>query len=945
MGNDGIALDDCENIYVGSTNAVHKFSPNLVLLGSFTTPAAVYDVAINYNGEVVATGNNFIIANNTLNACPPVPTVCLNCLELTPAGPFCPSDAPVNLVSNNPGGTWSGTGITNVSAGTFSPAVAGAGSFLITYTPNPALTCGIDTMRIIVDNCAQLQVCKAANGNLTVSGGFGPYTWERDSTFLDCSGCPLGQCFPFVCPGVNRTVAVTIGTGSTLPAPAAYPVRVKDNAGNVLVIASAASLPNCPTVNCPTIIVSVTSQTNVSCAGGNNGSATVNATGGATPYTYTWQPGNITGATRNNLTAGTYTVVASDANACTGTVTIIITQPVAISANATATPASCSGNDGTANVTATNGTSPYTYAWSNGATTQSISGLATGSYIVTVRDANSCTTTATANVSSSGGATVTLNSKTDISCFGGKTGAIDINVSGGTSPYTYLWSNSATTQDLNFLGGGTYTVTLTDNNNCQTIFSTTINEPAALDVSGTSTNPGCGADDGAINITVSGGTSPYTFNWSNGATTQNLTNVGAGNFNVTVTDNNGCADSLNFTLTSPGGIVVVLNAVDASCQGVNNGSITANVSGGATPYTYLWNDGATTQNLNNVGPGNYTLTVTDALSCTEIQVITVGALNEIIFSAIITGVQCEYDSIGAIKLITSGGTSPYTIEWSNGDNGDAITNLTAGNYEVTATDANGCFADTVFALLSISGLNVNAISSGFACDGSGTGTASAVVAGNEPPYNYEWNNGASTQSITEISAGIYTVTVTDALGCIDVDTVAAGRAALFIIEKNIVQPECDTTEDGSIQIILSGGNSSLTFEWNNGQDSSTAINLNAGIYTITITDGEGCQLIDSTVLNAQRECNDSLIIYDVFSPNGDGKNDLWVIDGLENYPDNELQVYNRWGSMVYEQKPYANAWDGGNKKGEPLPSATYYYILKLNDTENQIFSGHVTIIR
>jgi gliding motility-associated-like protein len=924
---------------------VHKFSPNLTLLGSFTTPAAVYDVAINYNGEVVATGNNFIISNNTLNACIPVPTVCLNCLELTPAGPFCPSDAPVNLVSNNPGGTWSGTGITNANTGTFSPSVAGAGSFLITYTPNPALTCGIDTMRIVVNNCAQLEVCKAANGNLTVSGGFGPYIWEKDSTFLDCSGCPLGQCFPIICPGTNRTVAVTIGTGPTLPAPAAYPVRVKDNAGNVLVITSAANLPNCPTVVCPTITVAVTSQTNVSCAGGNNGSATVNATGGASPYTYTWQPGNVTGATRNNLTAGTYTVVASDANACTATVTVTITAPAAISANATATPATCAGNTGTATVNATNGTSPYTYLWSNGATTQSINGLASGSYTVTVRDANNCSTTATANVSSSGGATVTLNTKTDINCFGNQTGAVDINVTGGTSPYNYTWSNGATTQDLSALATGTYTVTVRDNNNCQTIFSATINEPAALVVNGTSSNPGCGANDGSISVTTSGGTSPYTFNWSNGATTQNLTNVGAGNFSVTVTDNNGCIDSLSFTLTSPGGIVVSLSATNASCQGVDDGTVTVTVSGGATPYTYSWSNGATTQNLSNVGPGSYTLTVTDAASCTEVQVISVGALNSIVMTANITGVQCEYDTIGAIKLITSGGTAPYISSWSNGDAGETITQLSAGNYGVTVTDANGCTADTVFALLSNSGLNVNATVSGLACDGTGNATATATTTGNVPPFTYEWNTGATSQSISNIAAGVYTVTVTDNLDCIAADTVTVGVASIVILEKNITQPECDTTTDGAIEILLVGGNDGYTFEWDNGQDSSVAINLTAGVYTVTITDLNDCFLIDTTDLTAERFCADTLIIYDVFSPNGDGKNDLWVIDGLENYPDNELQVYNRWGSMVYEQKPYTNNWNGGNKKGEPLPSATYYYILKLNDTENQIFSGHVTIIR
>jgi gliding motility-associated-like protein len=945
MGNDGIALDDCENIYVGSTNGVYKFSSNLAPLGSFTTPAAVYDVAINYNGEVVATGNNFIISNNTLSACIPVPTVCLNCLELTPAGPFCPTDAPVNLVSNNQGGTWSGPGITNASAGTFSPAAAGPGSHLIRYVPNPALTCGIDTMRIIVDNCAQLTVCKNANGSLTVSGGFAPYTWERDSTFLDCSGCPFGQCFPLVCPGINRTVAVTIGTSSTLPAPSTFPVRVKDNAGNELVITNASSLPNCNTTVCPTITVTVSTQTNVACAGGNNGSATVSASGGATPYTYTWQPGNVTGATRNNLTAGTYTVVASDANACSGTVTVTITAPLAITLTTSTTPATCSGNTGTAGVTVTNGTLPYTFLWSNGATTQNINSLASGSYTVTVRDNNNCTASASVNVSSSGGATVTLNAKTDITCFGGKTGAIDVNVTGGTTPYTYLWSNNESTQDISFLAGGTYTVTVRDNNNCQTVFSATINEPTALVVAGNSTNPGCGANDGSITVSVNGGTTPYIFNWSNGATSQSLTNIGAGNFRITVTDNNGCADSLSFTLTSPGGISVALSATDASCEGVNNGIVNATITGGAVPYTYSWSNGATTQSITSVGPGNYTLTVTDALSCTEVQVATVAALNSINLAANITGVQCEDDNLGAIKLITTGGTAPYVITWANGTLGETVTQLTAGSYAVTVVDANGCTTDSVFVLQSLSGLNINASATGLSCDGSAIGSAQVLVTGNQPPYTYSWSNGATTQTISSLSVGSYFLTVTDDLGCIALDTVAISVASISVLEKNLTQPECDTTLDGAIEIILVSGNTDITFEWDNGQDSSTAVNLSAGNYTVTITNEYNCTLIDTTILTAERVCNDTLIIYDVFSPNGDGKNDLWVIDGLANYPNNELEIYNRWGSMVFEQKPYTNGWDGSNKKGDPLPSATYYYILKLNDGTDKVYSGHVTIIR
>jgi gliding motility-associated-like protein len=966
-GNSGIDIDDCGNVYVGSGNAVIKYDANLTFITSVPTQYKVFDVEVTLNGEVIVCGSTgtslttprtgYIEVVN-MSACAPFALICCDA-TVCPILPLCSTDAPRNLTPIQSGGTWSGPGITNTSTGTFSPSVAGVGVHKIAYT----LSCGSDTVEITVYDCSQLNVCKEPNGDLTVSGGSAPYTWyyyTSGSTTpitnqAQCQACgytwfgaPFSQCFStFPIPADDCVVPagwVQFGTGTTVTPPS-YPVRVSSAAGTNFDIQNATSVPNCTTVVCPTVTVAVTSQTNVSCAGGNNGSATVNATGGASPYNYTWQPGNVTGATRNNLTAGTYTVVASDANACTGTVTVTITAPVALSANATATPATCSGNTGTATVNATNGTSPYTYLWSNGATTQSINGLASGSYTVTVRDANNCSTTATANVSSSGGATVTLNTKTDINCFGNQTGVIDINVTVGTPPYTYTWSNGATTQDLSALATGTYTVTVRDNNNCQTIFSATINEPAALVVNGTSSNPGCGANDGSISLTTSGGTSPYVFNWSNGATTQNLTNVGAGNFSVTITDNNGCADSLSFTLTSPGGIVASLSATDASCQGVNDGTVTATVSGGATPYTYSWSNSATTQNLSNVGPGNYTLTVTDAVSCTEVQVISVGALNSIVMTANITGVQCEYDTIGAIKLITSGGTAPYISNWSNGDAGETITELSAGNYGVTVTDANGCTADTVFALLSNSGLNVNATVSGLACDGTGNATATATTTGNVPPFTYEWNTGATSQSISNIAAGVYTVTVTDNLDCIAADTVTVGVASIVILEKNITQPECDTTTDGAIEILLVGGNDGYTFEWDNGQDSSVAINLTAGVYTVTITDFNDCFLIDTTNLTAERFCADTLIIYDVFSPNGDGKNDLWVIDGLENYPDNELQVYNRWGSMVYEQKPYTNNWNGGNKKGEPLPSATYYYILKLNDTENQIFSGHVTIIR
>jgi gliding motility-associated-like protein len=283
------------------------------------------------------------------------------------------------------------------------------------------------------------------------------------------------------------------------------------------------------------------------------------------------------------------------------------------------------------------------------------------------------------------------------------------------------------------------------------------------------------------------------------------------------------------------------------------------------------------------------------------------------------------------------------VVWNNGGQGLTITNLTAGSYTATVTDANGCITDSTFQLSSNSNLNVSIGSTSLSCDGTATGSAQAIVQGNTPPFVFEWSNGATTAGITGLLPGTYTVIVTDDLSCKDTATATIGIAVIAIDTTILSLPSCDTTRDGVIAIEMRGGNTGFAFVWSDGQDSSVAVNLMAGTYTVTITDANNCSLIDTTELKPQRICSDSLIIYDVFSPNSDGKNDLWIIDNLDLFPQNELQIFNRWGSLVYEAKPYLNDWDGRSKKGDPLPSATYYYILKLNGT--RVYSGHVTIIR
>ncbi|HKC68087.1 MAG TPA: SprB repeat-containing protein, partial [Bacteroidia bacterium] len=363
-GNSGIDIDSCGNVYVGSGNAVIKYDANLNQLSSVTLPFAVYDVAVSYGGNVVVSGatgtssstsRTGYVQSINMSACNPMTLFCCDA-TICPAGPFCTTAPSVTLTPVTSGGTWSGAGVN--ASGVFNPATAGAGTHTIIYT----LACGSDSIEITVNTCVTLTVCQSG-GNITVSNGTAPYNWYKPTTYTNCSGCPGGNCAPFICPGVVTTSLTPIATNTaTIAAPGSYPVIVKDNSGTTYTITSLASVPPCSACTPPTL--SVTATNSVSCFGAHTGSATVTATPAGT-YTYTWQPGNLNGASQTGLAAGVYTVSVSSSSTCTGTITVNITQPAsALSASITATsPASCGQNNGSITVTPSGGTAGYTYTW------------------------------------------------------------------------------------------------------------------------------------------------------------------------------------------------------------------------------------------------------------------------------------------------------------------------------------------------------------------------------------------------------------------------------------------------------------------------------------------------------------------------------------------------------------------------------------------------------
>jgi hypothetical protein len=380
------------------------------------------------------------------------------------------------------------------------------------------------------------------------------------------------------------------------------------------------------TIAQPSALTVTSSQTNVSCFGGSNGSATAVATGGTPNYSYSWNtvPAQNT-QTATNLAPGSYTCTVTDNNGCTTTSSVTITQPAsAVSATSSNTPVNCfGGSDGTATAIPTGGTPAYTYNWNTvpAQTTQTATGLPIGTYGCTITDANGCATSVAVTLTQPATAVSTTVSSTSVSCNGGSDGSATVAATGGTPGYTFMWmpGNQVTTT-ISGLIAGTYTATATDTNGCVSTSTITVTQPAPLMANVTVVNDSCnGVCNGAGLANPTGGTSPYFYAWTSGNTAQNDSNLCAGSHGVVVTDVNGCTTNQIFTVTEPAVLVVTATGTDATCVGCMNGSATVAASGGTGPYTYLWMPGSqTTQTASGLGLGTYTVCVTDANGCAQV---------------------------------------------------------------------------------------------------------------------------------------------------------------------------------------------------------------------------------------------------------------------------------------------------------------------------------------
>jgi hypothetical protein len=546
---------------------------------------------------------------------------------------------------------------------------------------------------------------------------------------------------------------------------------------------------------------------------------------------------------------------------------------------------SCNG-DTDGEITAfASGTSPYTYNWSNLGTDQTETGLGDDTYYVTITDKNGCIGKDTITLSEPSALSVTV-STTNITCNGLTNGTAEAFPVGGTSGYTYLWSHAAsTTKTISGLGVSNYIVTVTDSHGCTASGNNSVTQPVALSAT-INNNISCnGASAGSATVNAGGGTAGYTYLWTTGATTATASGLSSGSYTVTVTDSNNCTQTASTNITQPTILTASISGTNVACNGASTGSATVTAGGGTAGYTYLWTGGETTFTASGLAAGAYTVTVTDANTCTTTASITISQPSAL--SATVTGTNpdCNGAATGFATVSAVGGTPGYSYLWTGGATAITATNLVAGSYTVTVTDANSCTTTANTSLTQPTAVTATiAPIVHVTCNGASTGSATVTAGGGTPGYTYLWTGGATTATASGLSAGSYTVVVNDSKGCQAISsatiTQPTGIVASSIVNNHVT---CNGDSDGEASVSATGGTGSYTYDWSpnggSGDGSDTYSGLSPGAYSVTVEDGNGCTVSSSVTINQNAVVTASAILLNNVSCNGGNNGSAMVNAG------------------------------------------------------------------
>ncbi|MGB0862076.1 MAG: gliding motility-associated C-terminal domain-containing protein [Saprospiraceae bacterium] len=611
----------------------------------------------------------------------------------------------------------------------------------------------------------------------------------------------------------------------------------------------------CITSDCQ-LVTNLDSLTQVTCNGLNNGIAYFSATSNLGGILYSLNNGSAqSSGTFSNISIGNHFVIIEDANTCKDTINFTITEPTVLTSTTSETPVVCNSEaNGTATVTPSGGTMPYAYLWdanANNQTTTTASNLLAGTYSVTITDANNCTAVNQVTIIEPTALALAMDKK-DVNCFQESTGFAVALPSGGVGGYTYSWNTSPiqTTDTIFNLPIGNYSVTVTDANNCTINNSINLTEPNLLEINivDTSRVTCFGTADGEALTTTTGGTIPYNYLWTTNDTTANVDTLSGGFHSVTITDANGCKDSTSVGIYEPPMIVNTFTTQQVTCFGLSDGTATVIPSGGiGSTYTYEWNNPAnnqTTATASNLVGGLISVIVRDEENCPQSDEIYVLAPPLVFVDTMIsTPTVCFESNEGTVSTSGFGGSGNLTYVWDNGGMDSSQVNLFGGQYTVTVSDDFGCIAIDSIIVGQPDSIEIGFTSTPLLCNGDGTGTTSISVIGGTTPYNYLWSEGNNTTTaLNNLQSNTYSITVTDANNCIQIDSTFIPEPIPLTATATFVAPLCNGDANGSATIVSIGGNAGHTYSWNTSpiQTDTTAIGLTAGIYTYSVTDSNNC---------------------------------------------------------------------------------------------------------
>lgn len=748
------------------------------------------------------------------------------------------------------------------------------------------------------------EVCGQSNGsvNLSISGGSGSYNinWSNGSSASQQTGLTAGS------------YSVTVTDTNNATCSAVTSVSISDV--NLLNVTSMISQPTC---------------------GDDNGSAEIIIVDGVGPYDYVWSPplsGNSN--LQTNLSPGSYSVTIQDqSTGCVQSISIDINDSQPITLNSDITHTTCGADNGAIQLTVNNSSGNLTYSWDNPiANGPNPTDLPSGIYQVTVTDNTlNCEIIADFEITDSNSFTIDANFMSP-TC-GLDNGSITISPSGGSGSFQYDWTgtNQGNVPSVIDLSPGTYSIVVTDTQDgCTQTAEITLDPSDPLELQETSTHPLCGNPNGTIEINVYNGSGNYNYDWSDGLpSASQQTNLGAGNYSVTVSDIDGdmCTAEIQILLEDGGGITVLPEVTSTSC-GNDNGTVTLEVVGGSGSYTIGWSDGVALTDLvrNDLSPGSYTIIVTDnASGCSDMVNIEIDDSAPLVIFGDIQPTTCGLNN-GQIDLIILDGSGNYAIQWNDPTLfGSSVGDLSPGIYEVIIFDNElGCTEIASFEILPSEPLLINQSIQHTTC-GLDNGSIQLTILQGIGPFYYDWNGLAANNSSTAINlaAGFYTVSVTDgSTGCTLVINYEIDFSEELIFTSNVIDASCGNP-NGTIDIISLNTQNNLTYIWSNGMMGPSLTNLPAGYYEVTISDpqDESC----TAFLSIEVEELGNITATAAITPTTCGEDNGSI----------QLYIDNGTG-------PYAVSWNGGPAGNdlliEDLSAGNYTFQI-----EDQATGCHTTL--